>query len=162
MWFKDTLGWNRIYYEQLNKLIEHWVLDLSIHDRELVAYQTCTCRTNLQCLPVPTMSSYSPISGLVDKEQYGTNGKTEKTKILCPPIFGGIKIRILSTDHQESGPLCISCTGWAVTPWFHISPSEFPLSSPWPLWLAAIISTYKLKIDVLLGHSKHVQVHIQM
>lgn len=128
----SMIPWDRIYYEQLNKLVEHWVLDLStgINDRELVAYQTCTCRTNLQCLPVPTMSSYSPISDLVDKEQYDINGKTEKTKILCPPIFGGIKIRILSTDHQESGPLCISCTGWAVTPWFHISPSEFPLSFP--------------------------------
>lgn len=83
----SMIPWDRIYYEQLNKLVEHWVLDLStgIHDRELVAYQTCTCRTNLQCLPIPTMSSYSPISDLVDKEQYGTNGKTEKTKILCPP-----------------------------------------------------------------------------
>lgn len=79
-----------------------------------------------------------------------------------PSLVAFNKIRILSTDHQESGPLCISCTGWAVTPWFHISPSKFPLSSPLPLWLAAIISTYKLKIAVLLGHSKHVQVHIQM
>lgn len=83
----SMIPWDRIYYEQLNKLVEHWVLDLStgIHDRELVAYQTCTCRTNLQCLLVPTMSSYSPISDLVDKEQYDINGKTEKTKILCPP-----------------------------------------------------------------------------
>lgn len=108
----SRIPWDRIYYEQLNKLVEHWVLHLSIHDRELVAYQTCTCRTNLQCLPVPSMSSYSLISDLVDKEKYGTNGKTEKNKDIMPPsIFGGIKIRILCTDHQESGPLCISCTG---------------------------------------------------
>lgn len=35
----SMIPWDRIYYEQLNKLVEHWVLDLStgIHDSELVA-----------------------------------------------------------------------------------------------------------------------------